>query len=327
MTVPPNPRFVSVIIGTRNRPDMLRKALASIRAIEGPDLKFEILVGDNGTTPETAGIVAEFGGIYDKTDVYGCPAARNLALRRVSGEFIAFIDDDDVWLPGHVRPHIAFLDAHPDYEAVFGQIITADENLNPIALPWPEKLPANGDVFRPMMSGYFPQVGATVVRGRALAKYGLMDEALIGDSDWDWQLRIAGDNKIGHVQEPCVLFRQRKKGAFNALQLRRAGYTRRIFIRHALANRKRWGSALEMIRSYFESVSTYYSYFMDVAADRAMSGDRVGAAKALASAFWVLPTRTVRALLGRPHRTTLANIFLPGAARPLSEDAGQAHRG
>ncbi len=112
-------RLVSVIVGTRNRPDTLREALASIRALEGPDLAFEILVGDNGTTPEMLDVVAEFGGIHDKTDVYGCPAARNLALRRATGEFVAFLDDDDVWLPGNIRPHIAMLDAHPEYEAVF----------------------------------------------------------------------------------------------------------------------------------------------------------------------------------------------------------------
>ena len=99
------PRIVSVIIGTRNRPDTLRAALASIRALEGPDLKFQILVGDNGTTPETAGVVADFGGIYDRTEKYGCPAARNLAIRRMTGEFVALLDDDDVWLPDHIRAH------------------------------------------------------------------------------------------------------------------------------------------------------------------------------------------------------------------------------
>ena len=79
------PHRVSVIIATHNRPEKLRGALASVRALEGPDLSFEILVGDNGATPETAAVVAEFGGLYAKTDVRGCPAARNLAMRRMTG--------------------------------------------------------------------------------------------------------------------------------------------------------------------------------------------------------------------------------------------------
>jgi glycosyltransferase involved in cell wall biosynthesis len=304
------PRRVSVIIGTRNRPDTLRDALASIRALEGPDLTFEILVGDNGSTPETPGVVAEFGGIYDKTETYGCPAARNLAMKRATGEFLAFLDDDDVWLPGHVRPHIAFLDSHPDFDAVFGQILSTDENLKPAGVPWPEELPPDGDVFRAMLGGYFPQVGATLVRRTMLETHGLMDESLIGDSDWDWQLRIASSHKIGHVRVPCVLFRQRRKGSFDALQFKRAGYTRRIFIRHALPNRRRWKSSVAMLRSYFGSVSNYYSYFMDVAGERSERGDRLGAIRALACAVSIFPTRAIRSMAAHPrHRRTVANIF------------------
>jgi glycosyltransferase involved in cell wall biosynthesis len=325
MSQPQLPRIVSVIIGTRNRPDTLRVALASIRALEGPDLTFEILVGDNGTTPETKDVVAEFGGVYDQTDVYGCPAARNLAMKRATGEFIAFLDDDDVWLPGNIRPHIAFLDAHPDHAAVFGQIVTADENLNPISTPWPDELPADGDVFKRMMSGYFPQVGATLVRREMLETYGLMDESLIGDSDWDWQLRIARDHKVGHVKVPCVLFRQRAQATFDTLQLRRTRYTRKIFLRHALPNRKRWGGTVDVVRSYFGSVATYYAYFMDAAEYRALNGKRFGALKALVCAVSIFPTRAVRQIPTTPrHRRTLARVLGLPVRGLQNEPSGQS---
>lgn len=304
------PRIVSVVIGTRNRPDTLREALASIRALEGPDLRFEILVGDNGTTPETPGVVAEFGGIYDKTHVYGCPAARNLAMRRITGEFVAFLDDDDVWLSGHIRPHIAFLDTHPDYEAVFGQVVSTDESLRPTDPPWPTELPPSGDVFTTMLSGYFPQVGATLVRARTVQNYGLMDESLIGDSDWDWQLRIARDHRIGFVKTPCVLFRQRAKGTFDKLQMTRVMYTRKIFLRHAWPNRRRWKSMREFARSFFYSRQYYYLYFAEVAAARAGAGRRFGALAAVWSAFRVFPTRAASSLV-RPStlRTAITDLF------------------
>ncbi len=57
-----------------------------------------------------------------------------------------------------------------------------------------------------MMSGYAPQVGGTVVRAEAVLKLGPMDRSLIGGTDWDWQLRIAGP-PIGFVEKVCVLFR------------------------------------------------------------------------------------------------------------------------
>jgi len=55
---------VSVIVPTCDRPALLRQALASIRALEGADLTFEILVGDNGSASETRAVVEEFGAVY-----------------------------------------------------------------------------------------------------------------------------------------------------------------------------------------------------------------------------------------------------------------------
>lgn len=311
---PSLPRIVSVVIGTRNRPDTLREALASIRALEGPDLKFEILVGDNGTTPETPGVVAEFGGIYDTTTVYGCPAARNLAMKRITGEFVAFLDDDDVWLPEHIRPHIAMLDAHPEFEAVFGQLISTDETLRPINDPWPDNPPEDNDFFRLMMSGYFPQVGATLVRARAVKQHGLMDEALIGDSDWDWQLRIARNHKIGFVRVPCALFRQRASGTFDKLQMTRVGYTRRIFMRHAKGAMSKWRTPFGMMNSYFGTMDAYFTYFEGAAIERAMAGDKAGARKALSNAFVIKPGRWFKSMLkSTALRRALREYLTPGS--------------
>lgn len=318
------PRLVSVIIGTYNRPDTLRVALQSIRALEGPDLKFEILVGDNGTSPETRAVVEEFGGIYDKTDVRGCPAARNLAMKRMSGEFVAFLDDDDAWMEGHIRPHIAMLDAHPQYAAVFGQIVLAGADLKTPGMVWPLEMPADGDFFVMMMSGYFPQVGATVVRGDLARKYGLMDETLIGDSDWDWQLQIARDHKIGFVPVQCVLFRERPKGTYDTLQMTRTGFTRKIWRRHALPNRKRWPNMIARTRSYYACVQFYWMYFCEAAEYRVNQGDRGGAFKALANAFRIIPTRTLRLLTRKsPLRAAVLKALTPGRIKRPAEQAAE----
>jgi hypothetical protein len=148
-----------------------------------------------------------------------------------------------------------------------------------------------------MLSGYFPQVGGTVVRASLLPELGLMDETLIGDSDWDWQLRITRRWPVGFVETPCVLFRQRPKGSFDELQQRRAGYTRKIFWRHALAEAGRWPDRREMLRDYFKSVQQYYEYFVEAAIERAEGGDRRGALKALLGAARIIPHRVAKALL------------------------------
>lgn len=325
MSQPTAPRLVSVIIGTYNRPDTLRVALQSIRALEGPDLTFEILVGDNGKSPETRAVVEEFGGIYDKTDVRGCPAARNLAMRRMKGEFVAFLDDDDAWMEGHIRPHIAMLDGHPEFAAVFGQIVLAGSDLKSPGMVWPESMPADGDFFVTMMSGYFPQVGATVVRGDIARGYGVMDETLIGDSDWDWQLQIARDHKIGFVAVPCVLFRERPKGTYDNLQVMRTSYTRRIWKRHAGPNKNRWPNAMARMRSYNSCVQFYWMYFCEAAEYRIGQGNRGGAIKAAFSAFRIIPTRTLRLLVRKsPFRAAVLRALMPGRLKRTVEPAAQA---
>src|SRR3974390_1990661 len=125
------PRKVSVIVPTCGRPTLLREALASIRVLEGSDLFFEVLVGDNGVAPETPTIAEEFGAIYLKVSARGVSAARNAGLRVATGEYLAFLDDDDVWLPGSIRPHMAHLEAHPSLDAVIGQVISTDPHLVP----------------------------------------------------------------------------------------------------------------------------------------------------------------------------------------------------
>src|SRR4051812_34163168 len=81
---------VSVIVPTCWRPALLREALASIRALEGPDVSLEIIVGDNGGLPETVEVVREYGAWHLPVERAGAGAARNVALQAATGEYVAF---------------------------------------------------------------------------------------------------------------------------------------------------------------------------------------------------------------------------------------------
>ncbi|MGH1570816.1 glycosyltransferase family 2 protein [Methylobacterium sp. P31] len=132
---------VCVVVPTCNRPALLREALASIRALEGPDLAFEIIVGDNGEPGPAAQVAAEFGAIHVPVDRPGAGAARNAGLTRASAPYVAFLDDDDVWQPGHIREHLRQFKADPELGIVLGQIVTTDQDLVPTYGPWPAELP------------------------------------------------------------------------------------------------------------------------------------------------------------------------------------------
>jgi glycosyltransferase involved in cell wall biosynthesis len=267
---PAPPRRISVVVPTHNRPDELRQALASIRALEGAAFAFEILVGDNGFDPRSRAVAADFGAIHIPVSQPGAGAARNAGLCVATGEFIAFLDDDDMWMDTHVRPHLALLDANPELEGVMAQVIAVDEDLRVLDEPWPSRAPREGDeLVRAMLGGYYPQIGATIVRASAREKVGLFDPALLGDQDWDWQLRLARRRKIVYTPAPCVLFRQRPPGSYDALRLRRLGFGRRVFIRHALQELRLWRSPKSMFGAYQNVLWQYYEYFSSAAVERA----------------------------------------------------------
>lgn len=294
-------RRISVIVPTCRRAPLLRQALASIRALEGPEFVLEIIVADNGGDDETRAVAEDAGALYVRADKRGgASVGRNAALRVAKGEFVAFLDDDDQWLPTHLRAHLDYLDAHPDVDAVGGQAVLADESMRRTGDAWPLKPHAPGvDLTRRMLSGFFPQIGALVARASVRDAYGYFDEKLIGGEDLDWQLRIARRNKLAFITVESVLFRMRKSGSYDKLQLKRAGYDRLVFLRHALPERRIWSSPRAFLSAYYGTLRHFYVYFTEAAETRAAEGDRDGALRAVWYALCVFPVRATYHLFTR----------------------------
>src|ERR1700737_1968578 len=120
---------VSVVIPTCNRDGLLRQALGSVLANGAPGLELEVLVIDNGNGDETADLAGEFGARYVRRSSGGAAAARNRGLEEATGEYVAFLDDDDLWTPGHLRQQVEWLAEHPDFGAVLGRIQNIDLEL------------------------------------------------------------------------------------------------------------------------------------------------------------------------------------------------------
>jgi glycosyltransferase involved in cell wall biosynthesis len=314
-------RLISVIVPTRDRPDTLRQALASIRSLESDDVTFEILVGDNGADPETRKVASDFSAIHIPVREKGAAAARNAGLKAATGEFFAFLDDDDVWLPAHIRQHLEFFDANPEIEAVLAQVIPVDNDLRELDEPWPVRAPSAPDALvKSMLSGYYPQIGATIVRASVRDAIGYFDLALLGDQDWDWQLRIARRRKMAYLKLPCVLFRQRPPGSYDALRFRRLGFARKVFLRHALPEWRVWGSLKGISNSYRDVMWQYYEYFVEAAVARAEAGEKGTALRAILGALGVFPFRGIYHLVApKPlRRALIASLLSHGPPKPAS---------
>lgn len=287
--------LVTVIVPTRDRPALLREALASVRRVEGADLRLDVVVVDTGSPDSGAADVAgAAGGRYLRAAGRGASAARNAGLRAAGGEFIAFLDDDDVWLPGHLRPHLEVLRARPEVGAVLGRTVSCDYDLNPLTRPWPDPAPPGRTPFARLFA-FFPQIGSTVVRAAVARSVGDFDEELISEEDWDWQLRVALGHAVAFVDAACVAYRTHPDGTPDRddLQWSRLAHFDRAFwrsVRRAGPQRPQWPV---IARQFLRCRGQFATHFLSSASVQAASGNRRLARRALFRAFVASPVHGV----------------------------------
>jgi glycosyltransferase involved in cell wall biosynthesis len=111
-------RTVSVVIPMYNAVRFVRDAIDSVLAQGDGSLTIQVIVADNRSQDGSATLVRERYGdrvlLTEEPLLQGCGPARNVGVRLATGEFLAFLDADDVWLPGKLERQIAALEARPD---------------------------------------------------------------------------------------------------------------------------------------------------------------------------------------------------------------------
>jgi len=117
--------LISVIIPTYNRAALLRRAIDSVYAQEGVGELFdvEVLVIDDGSTDTTPTVASSYEGLrYIRPSTNkGTSGARNVGLDAAVGEYVAFLDDDDSWLPWKLRRQLQVVEERSEVSLVYGQ--------------------------------------------------------------------------------------------------------------------------------------------------------------------------------------------------------------
>ncbi len=203
---------ISVIIPTHSRPKLLPRAIESARAA-GTDV--EIIVVDDASADETAAACRELADIkYVRLDRnQGVAGARNVGILVSRGEFITFLDDDDLRLPDSLDLQAKALDANPEVGFVCGAMIMADQNYQPTGeVTGPRH--SSGDVFRPILELDFAVMGlSTLIRKECLLRAGLLKRHLVGIDDWDLFARLAELYPVFVMDEPVGIYRQPTPGS------------------------------------------------------------------------------------------------------------------
>lgn len=199
---------VSVIVPTHNRALSLCRAVDSILNQSFRDL--EVLVIDDASSDHTAEFATDCGDervrYFRHDQNRGESASRNTGLLVARGEYIAFLDDDDVWLSDKLAKQVMLLDGSgPQVGGVYtGYFRVELESGRKIATVLPRE---RGDVLRALCAGNcIGGPSMVLVRRECFERAGRFDEDLVFGPDYDMWIRIAHHYKFEFISEPLVLY-------------------------------------------------------------------------------------------------------------------------
>ncbi len=197
--------LVSVIIPTYNRGWILKETIDSVLAQDFTD--FELIVVDDGSTDNTQGILDSY-----KEDIIvlqqqnkGVSSARNRGIVSASGQFIAFLDSDDLWLPKKLSTQVDFFNTNPD-----ALICQTEEKWirNSIRVnPKKRHKKLSGDIFEPSLYLCLVSPSAVMMKRSLFEKTGMFDESLPACEDYDMWLRISCRYPVYLIDTPLIIKR------------------------------------------------------------------------------------------------------------------------
>lgn len=196
----------SVIIPTHDRADFLR--LAIISTLNQTFQDCEIIIVDDGAKDNTQEIVNSFS---DKRIKYirheankGPSAARNTGIAASNSDYIAFLDDDDEWLPKKLEKQINLLESSP---SIIGGVYTGFLNIDrESGKVFTHQTPTKrGNILNDLLIDNCIGTASTVLlRKECFERVGLFDDNIHFSEDWDMWIRISKEFEFEYVNEPLV---------------------------------------------------------------------------------------------------------------------------
>lgn len=200
--------LVSIVIATYNMADFLPLAIQS--ALAQTYRNIEVLIVDDGSTDRTAEAVAPFladSRVRYRTQRNGGQAvAKNSGIRESIGDYIAFLDADDLWTPDKLEAQIPLFAASQAVGVVYSAFAYIDEKGN-LVPNVPYKL-HSGRVTRPLLMSNFVGFGTSVVKRECFERLGLFKENLRMGIDYDLWLRFSTQYEFDYVNRTLFYYRE-----------------------------------------------------------------------------------------------------------------------
>jgi len=242
-----------VIIPTYNRPGMLREALASL--VTQTFRNFETIVINDGGVDVGASVNSlnpEAPIRYFQSEARGGQStARNLGLQKAKGKYIAFLDDDDLYLPKHLETLVSVLET-THFEVAYTDAYKTSQNSSDgkyhninIEIPFSEDF--NRD--RLLVCNYIPML--TLMHKKSLLrKVGVFDEELDILEDWDLIIRLSMEVSFCHIPKATCKFTVRlgDAGHVNSSLARQLRGFKFVYEKHPVDNPEILRGRIEMLK-------------------------------------------------------------------------------
>jgi glycosyltransferase involved in cell wall biosynthesis len=223
----PTPK-VSVIIPSYKTADLIAACLESVFAQTYSD--FEAVVVNDGSpdTPELERVLEPYIKriVYIKQENKRCAGARNQGIRQARGEFVAFLDSDDTWMPDHLASQMQLFAEDPSLDLVYSNgLVVGAPGQEPEFM---DRCPSNGEATFAALIVERCQVSISTVvaRKQTLVDAGLFDEKLLRCDDYDMWVRAAFSGaKIGYTRKLGARFFIGRPGSLSVSRAKMAeGY-------------------------------------------------------------------------------------------------------
>jgi len=201
---------VSVVIPSYNRAHLISETIQSVLAQTFQD--FETIVVDDGSIDNTSEVVSNFPVRYFHQENRGLPAARNAGIRLSHGEYIAFLDSDDLLLRHALAKGVEALERYPEAGFSYGQAYLMDEKKQIFGLIKSSFLQRSSivdgrEIIREMLTTYTIPINTTIARRRCLDTIGGFDESMKITEDRAFHVSMAKRYPVVYIAEPLIKYR------------------------------------------------------------------------------------------------------------------------
>jgi len=207
---------VSVIMNCLNCSRYLREAIDSVYAQTYDN--WEIIFWDNASTDQSAEIAKGYDArvkYFKSKETHPLSRARNLAFKEVTGEYIAILDCDDVWLPNKLKEQIALFTRNPNLGMTYSNSIFFDDKGEKFHM-FQAVRPQSGYVFGNLLKKNFISSETMIFRKSALDSLDYMfNEELTVVMDYDLTLRLALLYEMDYIEEPLSKWRMHPQSGSN----------------------------------------------------------------------------------------------------------------